>query len=213
MTDEEDRHRGEHYGSDATGSTSTVLSTGVDDDLVERLAKNLDDSFEELVLTAQHFVYSVAFRLTLDRHEAEDVTQETLVRAYRALAGYDAERIRATRLRPWLAKIALNVQRNRARRRKDAVAGVPEAATRPADGPEAMAEASDARASCAAHVASLPEAYRVVVTLRHIEGLSYAEVAAALDKPVGTVKAQVHRAIALLRERMDEEDRRWKARA
>ena len=185
----------------------------MDDDLVERLAKNLDDAFEDLVVAAQHFVFGVALRLTLNRHDAEDVAQEALVRAYRALSTYDAERIRGIRLHPWLARITLNVQRNRTRRRRDVVTGVPESATPAGEGPEAMAEASDARTSCAAHVAALPEPYRVVVTLRHIEGLSYAEVAAALDKPVGTVKAQVHRAIGLLRERMEEEDRRWKERA
>jgi len=185
----------------------------VDDDLVERLAKNLDDAFEDLVVAAQHFVFGVAYRLTLNRHDAEDVAQEALVRAYRALSTYDAGRIQGIRLRPWLARITLNVQRNRTRRRREAVTGVPESAAPTGEGPEAMAEASDARSACAAHVAALPEPYRVVVTLRHIEGLSYAEVAAALDKPVGTVKAQVHRAIALLRERMEEEDRRWKKRA
>ena len=184
----------------------------MDDDLAGRLAKDLDDGFEELVHTTQHFVFGVALRLTLDRHDAEDVAQEALVRAYRALQGYDAERIRAMRLRPWLARITLNVQRNRVRRRRDSTSGAgpahePVAAT--ADRPEERAETAGRRAACARLLATLPEAARAVVVLRHVEGLSYAEVAEAVGKPVGTVKAQVHRAIGVLRQRIEEEEEMW----
>ena len=182
----------------------------MDDTLLARLADDVDGSFEAFVLAEQHFVFGVALRLTLDRHDAEEVAQEAFVRAYRALTGYEPERIRALRPRPWLAQITLNVQRNRVRRRRDVVHGPPDLPAPTADGPEERAEAADARSRCAALVASLPEPYRVAVALRHIEGLSYAEVADALDRPVGTVKAQVHRAVAMLREKIDEEDNRWR---
>jgi len=184
----------------------------VDDDLAGRLAKDLDDGFEELVHTTQHFVFGVALRMTMDRHDAEDVAQEALVRAYRALQGYDADRIRAMRLRPWLARITLNVQRNRLRRHRPGVApegATPEPPAPAADGPEERAETAGRRAACVRLLATLPDASRAVIVLRHIEGLSYAEVAEAVGKPVGTVKAQVHRAIGVLRQRIEDEEQTW----
>jgi RNA polymerase sigma-70 factor (ECF subfamily) len=181
---------------------------------IERLAADVDGAFEELVRSEQGYVFGVALRLTLDRHEAEEVAQEAFVRAYRALAGYESQRIRFLHLRPWLAQIVLNVQRNRVRRHRP-VSPLDElrvpAAAPAADGPEATAEATARRELCAHALATLPEPYRLAVGLRHIEGLSYPEVAEALGRPVGTVKAQVHRGLRLLRSALeDDEISEWK---
>jgi len=189
------------------------LSTGVDDTLLARLATDVDGSFEAFVRAEQHFVFGVAVRLTVDRHDAEEVAQEAFVRAYRALRGYEAERIRALRVRPWLARITLNVQRNRVRRRRDVVpldTATPPSAPH-SEGPEANAEAASWRDACAGWLAGLPEPYRLAVALRHIDGLTYGEVAEVLDRPVGTVKAQVHRGLGMLREIVDRAGgRAWK---
>jgi RNA polymerase sigma-70 factor (ECF subfamily) len=191
----------------------------VDDTLLARLAADVDACFEELVRAEQHFVFGVARRLTLDPHDAEEVAQEAFVRAYRALRGYEPVRIRALRVRPWLARIALNVQRNRVRRRGAEIVALdpsgergPFTATH--DGPDAQAERSAWRQACMGWLDSLPEPYRLAVALRFVEGLSYAEVAEALDRPVGTVKAQVHRGIGMLRDIVDREGgTEWKAGA
>jgi RNA polymerase sigma-70 factor (ECF subfamily) len=189
-----------------------------DETLAAGLALDLDGAFETLVRAHQDRLYTIASRFLGDAHEADDVTQDTLVRAYRALSGYPPERIRALRLRPWLATIVLNLCRNRARRQApatlsfDADSGdgpwLPEPATDPAGGPAAILERRESLRRWASLVASLPPVYRAPVVLRHVDGLSYPEVAEALDRPEGTVKAQVHRGLALLRTAYEASERR-----
>ena len=183
-----------------------------DDRLISALARDLDGSFETLVLAHQDRLYSIALRLLGDRRDAEEAAQDAFVRAYRALATYEPERIRELRLRPWLATIVLNLCRSRLARTavrssiaKPALSldatelGALEPRADEGTGPAATAVRRDERASWAALLMTLPPAYRTAVVLRHVDGLSYPEVATALDRPEGTVKAQVHRGLALLR--------------
>ena len=86
--------------------------------LTARLARDLDGAFEELVRDHQDTVYGVALRLVGNAHDAEDVAQDAFVRAYRALSGWPPARIHELRVRPWLARITLNLVRNRARDRR-----------------------------------------------------------------------------------------------
>ncbi|MBV9791485.1 MAG: sigma-70 family RNA polymerase sigma factor, partial [Chloroflexi bacterium] len=88
------------------------------EDLEAALAANVDRCFECLVLTYQDRLYCFALRLTQNAQDAEEIAQDAFVRAYRALAGYDPERIATMALRPWLYQIALNVFRNRVRSRQ-----------------------------------------------------------------------------------------------
>ena len=181
-------------------------------DLLVRLSLDLNGSFEELMLAYQDRIYSFALRLSGDPRDAEEISQDAFVAAYRGLQGYEPERIRGLALRPWLYRIALNVYRNRVRRKRvttvDLERDAPgdEAAYEPAapetSRPEAIVEQGELQERLAALVAGLPERYRVAVVLRFIEGLSYAELAEALDQPVGTVKSNVHRAIERLRSKV-----------
>jgi RNA polymerase sigma-70 factor, ECF subfamily len=174
------------------------------------LATDLDGSFEQLVRTYQDRLYSFALRLTGSRLDAEESTQDTFVRAYRALERYPTERRRELRLRPWLYQIALNVIRNRARR--------PALATVPVDGPisnglaaradeqpEAVAMRAERSSNLARALSELPSRYKTAVVLRHVQGLSYAEAAAVLEQPIGTTKSDVHRGLRLIRERLEAE--------
>ena len=77
--------------------------------------------------------------------------------------------------------------------------------TPPTSGPAAIVERRHEREAWASRLAALPVAYRSAVVLRHVDGLSYPEAAAALGRPEGTVKAQVHRGIALLRTMLETE--------
>jgi len=173
--------------------------------LAEALARDLDAAFEPLVRAHADRCYSIALRVLGNPHDAEDAAQDALVRAYRALAGYDPARIRSMRLRPWLATIVVNLCHNRARRvhqaatLDDLVAGGREPALPARDGPAETAERGDDRARLAGLLAALPERYRVPVVLRHVDDLTYAELAEALGRPEGTLKAQVHRGLAMLR--------------
>lgn len=179
-------------------------------DLNARLAEDLDAAFDEVVALHQDLVYGVALRVVGRAADAEDVAQESFVRAYRALRRYEAARIAELRLRPWLASIALNTARNhiRARRAEAGLAAAGEPAAQSQDGPVALAERREERRFWADLLAQLPERYRLVVGLRHVDGLSYPELALVLDRPLGTVKSDVHRGVRLLRAAYDAERRR-----
>lgn len=169
-----------------------------DDDLTERLATDLDDGFESLVGVHADRLFSIALRVLGNRADAEEAAQDAFVRAYRALEGYEPERIRALRLRAWLATIVVNVCRNRTRVRRVATTQLAfEPGAEPAADPLAR---RDLRDTWAALLARLPPAQRTAIVLRHVDGLSYAEMAEALGRPEGTLKAQVHRGLAALRE-------------
>ncbi len=175
--------------------------------LTDRLAADLDSSFPDFVIAVQHGLYSGALRMTGSPADAEDIAQEALVRAYRALEQYPAERIRRLKLEGWVWTIAANLCRNRARSRSRKPES-PLLDQQPAsteDGPETIAVATDSRDRLAAVVADLPWPMQAGVVLRHVVGLSYEEIAEAVDRPTGTVKADVHRALARLRQTIDRE--------
>jgi RNA polymerase sigma factor (sigma-70 family) len=179
-------------------------------DLTRALARDLDGAFERLVVTHQDRLYTIALRMLHDSRDAEEVAQDAFVRAYRALASYDAERIRELQLRPWLTTIVLNLCRNRARRFAPPTQPLDGDDERP--GPATWLVAADRGGSphdtairresahaWASLVGGLPLRYRTAVVLRHVDGLSYAEMSIALGRPEGTLKAQVHRGLSLLR--------------
>ena len=169
-------------------------------DLCQRLAADLDGGFPDLVETLSSDVYSGLRRLT-GPTDAEDLTQETFIRAYRALEGYEPDRIRRLQLRGWIWTIALNLGRNHARdraRRPTPVEledwiGIED--TEPPD-----SEAWDRR------LAALPAVQRRAVVLRHVVGLDYDEIAEATGRAVGTVKSDVHRGLERLRRLMEDEE-------
>jgi RNA polymerase sigma-70 factor (ECF subfamily) len=189
-----------------------------DSPLIAALARDLDGSFEALVMAHQDRLYSIALRMLGDPRDAEEAAQDAFVRAYRALAGYEAARIHELRLRPWLATIVLNLCRSRLGRRPGGgraplsldvpLPGEIEPRTEDRRGPAAMADGRATAGEWADLLLTLPPAYRSAVVLRHVDGLSYPELAVALDRPEGTVKAQVHRGLALLRTAFEAAQRR-----
>jgi len=181
------------------------------DPLNERLAANLERTFEDLVRGHQDRLYSLAARYLGNTADAEDVTQEAFVRAYRAMASYPPARIHDLDLRPWLTTILLNVARNRARPDRARTTTMDALATLradPAEAPEAATDRREAAERWAALVASLPAIYRAPVLLRHLDGCSYGEMAGILGRAEGTLKAQVHRGVELLRAAFEADDRR-----
>jgi RNA polymerase sigma-70 factor (ECF subfamily) len=169
----------------------------------------VDRAFPEFLAHHQDLVYGIALRSTKRPADAEDLAQETFIRAYRALASYEPEQIAQLRPRGWLATIAGNLARNRARRKPPTTADlevVAEARTDDAPGPERIAERREAARAWQARLEALPARYRRAVELRHVSGLSYPELAEALDRPLGTVKSDVHRGVRLLREALMSEE-------
>jgi RNA polymerase sigma-70 factor (ECF subfamily) len=186
-----------------------------DDTLLARLADDLDGAFEALVRAHQDRLYTIALRMLGNPSDAEEVAQDAFLRAYRALTGYEPARIRALRLRGWLATIVIHRCRSRAVRRQLATTplgdeltdtgGALVAASRaaqlpPSQSPLQQALRRESAEAWVARIAALPDRYRAAIVLRHVDGLSYPEMSEALGRPEGTVKAQVHRGLALLRD-------------
>lgn len=190
----------------------TETTSRQDSELLSRLARNLDEAFPDLVLALQDDIYSGALRLSPNRADAEDVTQEAFVRAYRALAGYEGKRIRQMRLRPWLWTIALNLCRNRARaksRKPQILTLIPSDEMREhSQGPEDEMLAGEADSEWQVRLDRLPGPMRTAVVLRHVVGLSYQEIATTVGRPVGTVKADVHRGLGRLRKMIETREER-----
>jgi len=192
-----------------------------DQDMSAALAADLDGSFEQVVLGYQHRLYAFALRLAGSPQDAEEITQDAFVRAYRALTTYPASRLQTLALRPWLYQIALNVFRNRVRHRQLQLVpldqgneqGDIELEDDKEDQPDTALERAEVKASLDALVAALPERYRLAIVLRHIQGLGYGEMAVVLKQPIGTIKANVHRGVRMLREALDEHEHTERSRA
>ena len=167
--------------------------------------EGVDRLFDRMVREHKDRVFAAGLAMTGNRHDAEEVAQDTFFRAYRALATYSPERIRDLRERAWLQRIAVNVVRNRVRGVRPRVVELNGSEPDLSPGPEAQAMERMQIDELARRVAELPMRYREAVVLRHVRELSYEEVADTLGQPVGTVKANVHRGLKLLRG--DEHDR------
>jgi len=179
-------------------------------DLAARLAADLDGAFEELVVTHQDRLYAFLLGMTRDGGQAEDLTQETFLKAYRALNRYPAARVAELRLGPWLRRIALNTQRNAVRGRRVGLALVPDppqqADPSPEGDPEALALRRREQEGLLRALGTVSASQRAAILLRHAEDLPVEEVAAILRLPEGTVKSHVHRGLARLRRALEEEE-------
>ena len=156
-------------------------------------------SWDELVRDHSARVYRLAYRLTGNSYDAEDLTQEVFVRVFRSLPGYTPGTFEG-----WLHRITTNLFLDMARRRQrirfeglgEAAAGLLR------DGEPTPAQAFDARhldSDVQAALDALAPEYRVAVVLCDIEGLSYEEIAATLGVKLGTVRSRIHRGRAQLR--------------
>ena len=182
------------------GAEGPVLADLEDGALVERAAHLTDRrAFAELLRRHQSKVRGLLLRLAGDRALADDLAQETFLRAYRGLVGFAGR----ARFSTWLYRIAYNVYLNhRARVRQHA--SLPEGFEGGAAAPESSMSAAraDLRRDLEAAIAGLPDRYRAVVMLHYLEDVSYPEIAEILDLPLGTVKTHLHRAKRLLRAQM-----------
>lgn len=172
-----------------------------DDAEIQRtLVSDRDVGFTMLVRRHQPGIYSGARRLTHRHEDAEEVAQDTFLRAYRALNSYDDERIRDLRLQGWLWTIALNLCRSRATRpiKETPVAAAP--ADSATDAIPIDAELWNQRLD------RLPENQRTAVVLRHVVDLPITDIATVTGRPEGTVKADISRGLDRLRDVLKREE-------
>ena len=170
-------------------------------DLNRALARNLDAGFGPLVRCMQGDVYSAVLRSGAAPHDAEEAAAEAFFRAYRALRGYERERIEALRIRSWLVTIALNVWRNEIRRRSRHPELPLEATIEPSFAPDYRHVEGDAVGGL---LAGLGDDQRTAVVLKHVLGFSYREIGEVMNMPEGTVKSHVSRGLESLRRSMEE---------
>jgi RNA polymerase sigma-70 factor (ECF subfamily) len=175
--------------------------TDTDQDVVNACLAGDANAYSALVERYGGRVFNIALRITGDADAANDCAQEAFIRAYRALHQYDP----TLPFGPWLYRITTNASLNHVQRwhaRETPVDELPERPTENDLGPEATAVRREEVAEVVAAMAELPSAYRAALTLRHMQQLSYQEVADALEIPLGTVKTHLHRARAALKVRL-----------
>jgi RNA polymerase sigma-70 factor (ECF subfamily) len=168
-----------------------------DAQLVTLTLKGNRDAYGELVRRYQTAAYNVARRIVGDSQDALDVTQDAFVRAYDALASFD----RARPFAPWLNTIVANLALNFAQRRRPADRLEAETDAHDAsENPEQRALVAERQEQVRAALLRLPPMWRAAVELRHFQGLSYEEIATALNVPVSDVKSYLYRARQKLKE-------------
>lgn len=153
------------------------------------------EAFGELVTRYERAVYHLAVRTLRDRTEAEDAAQEAFLKAYRALGSFRP----GAKFSTWIFTICYRGCCDRlAKRRRFSGEELPDRADTAA-GPELLAERSDEAARLRTAIDALPEKYRAVITLYHLQGKQYEEIATVLNLPLGTVKTHLFRAKEQLR--------------
>lgn len=173
----------------------------VDQKLVERVQAGDKQAFDMLVQKYQHKLIKMIGRYVSDPSEAQDVAQEAFIKAYRALPRFRGDSSFYT----WIYRIGANTAKNylvaQGRRppgndvdAQDAEQYVQDSLLREMDTPEGMAQRDEIERTVFETIDELPEDLRTAITLRELDGLSYEEIAQAMDCPVGTVRSRIFRA-------------------
>jgi RNA polymerase sigma-70 factor (ECF subfamily) len=178
--------------------------------LIQKARKGNHDAFAALVDEHQHYVYNLALRVVKDENEALDLTQETFVRAWTALPNFRGQ----SKFRTWLYRIVTNLCYNRLPNLRcslndlgdDVMEEIPETKfNAPAD----EFESNETRKHLRQALADLDENYRLLITLRYQNELSYDEIASTLNLPLGTVKTGIFRAKEQLHKQLVQLEHPW----
>lgn len=170
--------------------------------LIRRCQRGDALAIEVLIRRYQHYVYRLCYLVMRNEQDAEDMTQETFIRAFRALPRFEIRQ--GTSFEAWLYRIAVNACRSRMRRKWYQVLPWPEPAPQmvaePAEQPERQMIQGEQRDRILEAIDCLGEKHRLVVILRYYAGLTNEEIARALDIPSGTVRSRLHIARQRLRD-------------
>jgi len=181
--------------------TDQMADSNIDRELVERIQRGDKKAFDLLVLKYQHKIVKLISRYVHDPDEVLDVAQEAFIKAYRALPKFRGDSAFYT----WLYRIAINTAKNflvsQGRRPPESDIDAEDAAQyegasklREIATPERLLLKDEIERVVYKAIEQLPEDLRTAITLREMEGLSYEEIAHAMDCPVGTVRSRIFRA-------------------
>lgn len=184
-----------------TAGRGDMAASTNDQRLVERVKRGDKRAFDLLVLKYQHKIVNLVMRYLRDPNEAMDVTQEAFLKAYRAIPRFRGDSAFYT----WLYRIAINTAKNhlvamgRRPLEYDLDLQDPEqyavsSKLRDEDSPEGILLREELRQTVERTIAELPEELRTAITLREIDGMTYEEIAQAMECPVGTVRSRIFRA-------------------
>jgi RNA polymerase sigma-70 factor (ECF subfamily) len=174
--------------------------------LIEQVQRGDLDAYGEIIRAYQTSVFNVCIRILGNVQEAEDLAQEVFLRAYRNISQYDPSRP----FGPWVRVLAANLCYNHLKKARlnwvelEDERGHPDHGSR--RGPEEWLEISQANQDLYQQIWQLPENQRVALELRHFQGLSYKEMATAMNLPLNTVRSHLYRARRTLAERMAAEE-------
>ncbi|MGZ8094811.1 MAG: RNA polymerase sigma factor RpoE [Methylosarcina sp.] len=182
-------------------NSHTRASEQLDEELVLRVQQGDKSAYDLLVIKYQHRIIQLVNRYIKDPSDAQDVAQEAFIKAYRALGNFRGESAFYT----WLYRIAINTAKNylmsRSRRSADAQVDVQDAEQiekapqlQGMETPERQLLNEEIVETIKTAIAKLPEEMRIAIMLREFEGMSYEEIAQAMDCPVGTVRSRIFRA-------------------
>lgn len=176
-------------------------SEQLDEELVLRVQQGDKAAYDLLVIKYQHKIIQLVNRYVKDSSEAQDVAQEAFIKAYRALGNFRGESAFYT----WLYRIAINTAKNylmsRSRRSADNQVDIQDAEQiekapqlQGMETPERQLLNQEIVETIKTAIAKLPDEMRIAIMLREFEGMSYEEIAQAMDCPVGTVRSRIFRA-------------------
>ena len=172
-----------------------------EEELITKAQRGERNAFSELVCIHAQGVRNVIYRMCGDLQIAEDAAQETFIQAWTHLPSFRPQ----TSLRNWLYRIAVNAATDLLRKEKRILPNALEdlQLQDPQLGPEALFFEEERTGLIQKAILSLPEASRAVLVLREYEGMSYHEIANALDIPVGTVMSRLNYARKILKEKLE----------
>lgn len=194
----------------------------IDQELVERAQKGDKRAFELLVMKYQRKLGRLLSRMVRDAAEIDDITQESFIKAYRALPQFRGESAFYT----WLYRIAVNTAKNYLMAKGKREVANSDMVDEDGEGmedvlmphdiatPDAELQTKQIAKAVNETVDALPEELRTAITLREIEGLSYEEIAQMMDCPIGTVRSRIFRAREAIAEKIrpmlgTSKDKRW----
>jgi RNA polymerase sigma-70 factor, ECF subfamily len=198
--------RGKESVSQAEQVTERGQAGPETEDLIRRSQKGDKLALEALIRRYQTYVFRLCCLVMRNEQDAEDMTQETFLRACRALPRY--QRREGSSFEAWLYRIAVNCCRSRMRRKWYQVLPWPDPAPQimaePEDQPERKMQQSEWRTEMLDAIDSLGEKHRVVVILRYYAGMSNEEIAETMGLPSGTVRSRLHTARERLRQVLED---------